>query len=62
MDKKDVFTDFIPEGQEEGNPFGEGGYRDFVPAPEPKPQIIEEELPAQEQNTSTPKKTKEGKK
>lgn len=28
--------DFIPEGEEGGEPTGEGGYKDFVPAPEPK--------------------------
>lgn len=36
----DTFKDWIPEGQDTGA-IGDGGYQDFVPAPEPKPQTVE---------------------
>ena len=39
--KGQVFRDFIPEGEDTGA-FGAGGFTDFVPTPEPKPQVIEE--------------------
>lgn len=37
----DTFKDWIPEGQDTGA-IGDGGYQDFVPAPEPKPQVVQE--------------------
>lgn len=43
----DGFKDWIPEGEDTGA-IGDGGYQDFVPAPEPKPQVIEE-APKEEQ-------------
>lgn len=45
MDKqKSGFVDFIPEGQEEGSPFGNGGFLDYVPAREVKetPEEVKE--------------------
>lgn len=41
-DSKSVFIDYIPEGEEDGNPFGKNGYQDFVPPKEPK--LIEEDV------------------
>jgi len=50
MDKaKEKFVDFIPQGQEEGSPFGDGGYLDFVP--------VKEQVPV-EKPQETPKKGK----
>lgn len=37
----DTFKDWIPEGQDTGA-IGDGGYQDFVPAPGPKPQVVQE--------------------
>ena len=39
-----AFRDWIPEGEDTGA-FGNGKFEDFVPTPEPKPQVIEEEKP-----------------
>lgn len=36
-----TFRDWIPEGEDTGA-IGKDGFQDFVPAPEPKPQVIEE--------------------
>lgn len=44
----DTFKDWIPEGQDTGA-IGDGGYQDFVPAPEPKPQVVEVVEPVIEQ-------------
>lgn len=41
---KSGFVDFIPEGEEAGSPYGQGGYQDFVPAPE----LVKEDKVAQE--------------
>lgn len=52
MDKtRGVYIDFIPEGEEEGSAYGVGGYRDFVPAREPKVIELEPivEIPAPEE-------------
>lgn len=37
----DKFRDWIPEGEDTGA-IGKDGFQDFVPAPEPKPQVITE--------------------
>lgn len=37
----DKFRDWIPEGEDTGA-IGKDGFQDYVPAPEPKPQVIEE--------------------
>lgn len=42
----DKFRDFIPAGEDTGA-IGEGGFQDYVPAPTPKPQVIEEVKPVE---------------
>lgn len=39
-----VFRDWIPAGEDPGA-FGTGTFQDFVPTPEPKPQVVEEVKP-----------------
>ena len=41
-----AFRDWIPEGEDTGA-FGNGAFQDFVPTPEPKPQVIVEEQPVE---------------
>ena len=38
-----AFRDFIPADEMEGQPIGDGGYQDFVPAKKPvKHEVVEE--------------------
>lgn len=41
MDNNNVFRDFIP-AEEDGSAWTDDGFQDFVPAPEPQPQVIDE--------------------
>ena len=38
----DKYRDWIPEGEDAGALAGKAGFQDFVPAPEPKHQVITE--------------------
>lgn len=37
----DTYRDYIPEGEDTGA-FTKDGFSDWVPAPEPQPQVIED--------------------
>lgn len=51
------FRDWIPDGEETGA-ITENGFQDFVPAPEPKPQVVTEPIqapqPEKVENIPTP--------
>lgn len=35
--------DFIPDGDIDGEPIGSGGFQDFVPEPQPRPVVVDDE-------------------
>lgn len=61
MDKNQSnYRDFIPEGEGTG-PYGEGGYIDFVPEPEPRDVEKVSKLKKPQKSKKNTKKKKGGK-